>query len=286
MLSGYLRAKLDRFLLHAMNTLMHGLLNAEVRRRIDAVMLARWEEKAQRSGNALLRFGAKYYSQNDEDGILLEIVRRIRLQGGSFAEIGVGNGLQNNTIILLMHGWRGLWVGAEELRFQTEGSSRLKFLKEWVVPETIVDTLSRGLAALQLQLASLDVMSVDIDSFDYFVVRQMLEHRIFPKVLIVEYNAKFPPPIEFSLAVGETWEVGTDYTGCSLQSWWNLLTPAGYRLVACNVTGVNAFFVRSDYTELFNDVPSKIEDLFVPCDYNWFVQVGHRPSPKTLQRFL
>jgi hypothetical protein len=97
--------------------------------------------------------------------------------------------------------------------------------------------------------------------------------------------AKFPPPIEFSVRPGETWD-GSDYMGCSLQSWCNLFGPHGYRLVACNITGANAFFVRSDLSNFFQDVPDNVSDLFMPCDYNWFVQSGHETSPRTVASFL
>ena len=45
----------------------------------------------------LLRYGAKAYSQNDEDGILAEIFRRIGTSSKTFIEIGTGAGLENNT---------------------------------------------------------------------------------------------------------------------------------------------------------------------------------------------
>ena len=58
----------------------------------------------------LLRFGFKAYSQNEEDGIIQEIFRRIGTINKTFIEIGVGNGLENNTLYLLLQGWRGLWI--------------------------------------------------------------------------------------------------------------------------------------------------------------------------------
>ncbi len=290
MLLGRLRAKLSDFIDvqvdRALGKLMRRVYGPVMFRRFDMLVLDRWERKAERSANPLLRAGAKYYSQNDEDGIVLEIVRRLGLPPGSFVEIGVGNGLENNTLTLLMHGWRGLWIGGEELCADTTGSTRLRFVKKWVAPDTIVTDVTAGLAALQLRADALDVLSVDIDSFDLHVVERLLAGGVRPALLIVEYNGKFPPPVEFSLAPADSWEPGNDFSSCSLQSWWNLLVPAGYRLVVCNVTGVNAFFVRAEHAALFADVPERIEELFMPCDYNWFVQTGHKPSPRTLQRFL
>src|SRR4051794_18750785 len=71
-------------------------------RRLDMQIEQYWMAKRSNSTNPLVRSGAKYFSQNDEDGILLEILRRIGLEKGVAAELGIGNGLENNTLILLM----------------------------------------------------------------------------------------------------------------------------------------------------------------------------------------
>jgi len=53
------------------------------------------------------------FSQNGEDGIIAEIVRRAGVTDWTFVEIGVGNGLENNTTALLLQGWSGWWVDAD-----------------------------------------------------------------------------------------------------------------------------------------------------------------------------
>jgi hypothetical protein len=35
------------------------------------------------------------------------------IETGTFAEFGVGNGLENNTLILLASGWRGFWIDGQ-----------------------------------------------------------------------------------------------------------------------------------------------------------------------------
>ncbi len=54
-------------------------------------------------------YGFSTYSQNDEDGILQEIFRRIGTTNRKFIEFGCGDGLENNTTYLLLSGWRGVW---------------------------------------------------------------------------------------------------------------------------------------------------------------------------------
>jgi hypothetical protein len=65
-------------------------------------------------GNRLERYGFKVYSQCDEDGIIQEIFNRIGLKSSIFIEFGVGNGLENNTLKLLLEGWSGLWIEGNE----------------------------------------------------------------------------------------------------------------------------------------------------------------------------
>jgi hypothetical protein len=56
------------------------------------------------------RFGYKVYSQNDEDGIIAEIFKRIGTASKKFVEFGVQNGLESNCHFLLHKGWSGLWI--------------------------------------------------------------------------------------------------------------------------------------------------------------------------------
>jgi hypothetical protein len=93
----------------------HLLENATVRRFLDMSLERHWRSKAQMSRNPHLKRGEKFYSQN-EDGILSAILRRLKIDRGVFVEYGCGNGLENNSIQLLMRGWSGNWIGAKELR--------------------------------------------------------------------------------------------------------------------------------------------------------------------------
>ena len=97
--------------------------------------------------NPLLAFGRRHFSQHDEDGILLEILRRLGpTRSSGFLEFGVGNGTENNTIILLALGWRGAWVGGEDLAFQLSKGSRLAFLKNWITRDNAADLAKKALA--------------------------------------------------------------------------------------------------------------------------------------------
>jgi hypothetical protein len=259
---------------------------ASLARRADMMVEKYWAEKRAASPNPLVRAGQKYYSQSDEDGITLEILRRLGKAAGVFAEFGCGTGLENNSLILLMSGWRGAWIGGEALQLTIPaGSEKLRFVKDWVTAENCAELAARGLPAGGL--AGVDLLSVDLDGNDLHITEALLRAGAKPAVLVAEYNGKFPPPIRFTVKYDpqHRWK-NDDYQGASLQSYLDLLEPAGYRLVACNLTGTNAFFVRREFDAHFQDVPADPAALFYPADYNWFFTRGHPAAARTIEQFL
>jgi hypothetical protein len=253
----------------------------------DFLMRAEWALSISAAKNPLNRFGAKYFSQTDEDGITIEILRRLGIKAGAFAEIGVGNGLENNTLILLASGWRGFWIGAEDLSFDhTLNPKRFAFFKTHVTLENIVHSMRQGFENLATN--ELDVLSLDLDGNDYYFAQELLRAGVFPKLFILEYNSKFPPPIKWTTKYDaeHSWD-GTDYHGASLALFAELLNGMSYSLVCCNGgTGANAFFVRNEYLSHFADVPKHIEDIFIGCRYQLYQRWGHLPSSKTIERMI
>jgi hypothetical protein len=253
----------------------------------DFLLRTLWEHLSTTHKNPLNHFGAKFFSQTDEDGITLEIIRRLDIDRGIFAEIGVGNGLENNSLILLAKGWRGFWVGGEDLAFDHSANPRrLIFMKAFVSLENVIPIMKRGLKDINTN--ELDILSLDVDGNDYYFAQAILKMGILPKLFILEYNAKFPPPIKWIIKydADHMWD-GTDYFGASLASFSELLTAFSYTLICCNAaTGANAFFVRNEYLPRFADVPKNIDDIFVGPRYQLCRGWGHTPSPKTVERML
>jgi hypothetical protein len=263
-----------------------GFENPTLKRFLDMSTERHWRAKAQISSNPLLRQGEKFHSQNDEDGIVSAILERIKIDNGVFLEYGCGDGLENNTVQLLMHGWSGVWIGGADLCVRIPESSRkLHFEHQWVTLANCVELAKRGMA--KIGATKVNLISMDLDGNDFFFVKAILEQGYGPDVFIVEYNGKFPPPIRFTIHydAGYTWS-GSDYFGASLQSFVDIFDSFGFRLVCCNVTGANAFFVAGRHAELFEDVPKGIEQLFMPPDYNWFVRRGHGADPRSIEYFL
>ncbi len=236
--------------------------------------------------NQFVRYGKQCFSQSDEDGLTLEIIKRIGISDGKFAEFGVGDGTENNTLCLLSLNWKGFWSGGEDIAFDVSKTNRVFFYKEWINKENICSLINRG--KLDLGVDDIDLISVDLDGNDLYLCEEVLKNGFKPSVFIVEYNAKFPPPIKFCIDYNPShyWD-GSDYYGASLQSFHSMFDKYDYSLVCCNAaTGANAFFIKSIYLDLFPETPDNIEEIYVDRQYQLVNKYGHDKSLKTIELII
>lgn len=224
--------------------------------------------------NPLLVHGHKVYSQNDEDGLIEAILRRCGLASkGTFVELGVGDGTENNSLNLLLNGWRGVWLGGEALRVQPDGK-RLRFRQCWIDRDNAASLVRDELAVLGA--GQPDVVSLDLDGNDYHISRALLDSGLRPALWVAEYNARFSATTRWVMPYDPVhqWQQ-TDYYGASLASWIDLFAPLGYRLVCCNANGVNAFFVGPDHAARFDDIADDGTALYMPANFRAYPYAGH-----------
>ncbi len=226
----------------------------------------------------LAHFEHQVYSQNGEDGIIAEIFRRIGAKERNFIEIGVGDGLENNTAFLLSQGWTGLWMDGSPKNGKiirqklAKATSRgnLRFVESFLTAENV-----SGLIASAGMPNEVDLLSLDIDRNTYFIWEALPQIRA--RLVIVEYNATMPPWLEWKVQYrADEWYDGTFYYGASLKAFESLGAKLGYSLVGCDLHGVNAFFVRNDLVGDRFDPPFTSEARYEPPRY-WLARTaGHR----------
>ncbi|MDR2793757.1 MAG: hypothetical protein LBB61_08865 [Treponema sp.] len=226
-------------------------------------------------------FGYKVYSQNDEDGIIQEIFRRVGTTNKIFVEFGVQDGLESNCHFLLFNGWRGLWIDGDENnvnRLREFFSKPLSEKRLTAINAFITtDNINKLIGEDGNVNGEIDLLSIDVDGNDYWIWEKI--HCISPRVVVIEYNAKFPPPCEWVMEYdpNHIWD-GSDKQGVSLKSLELLGNRLGYTLVGTNTNGVNAFFVKKELAKNLFPEPATAENL-----YNaWgkiFVGSGH-PTKK------
>jgi hypothetical protein len=249
---------------------------------LDQVILQRQLQHS----NPLVRFGKKCFSQTDEDGITFEVIKRLGITNGTFAEFGVGDGTENNTLALLALGWKGFWVGGEDLAFDTSRSKVLTYYKQWITRDNIFRCFAEGMRSMDAQ--KVDLISLDVDGNDLYFCEELLKNGACPSLFITEYNAKFPPPIRFTIRYNDEhfWR-HDDYHGASLMSFVDLFERYGYRLICCNAaSGSNSFFVREEDVSKFPEVPNDVEDIYTPPHFFLYTRHGHRQSLKTVDVLL
>jgi hypothetical protein len=249
----------------------------------------------------LERYGYQIFSQNDEDGIIAEIFRRIGETSRVFVEIAAGDGRENCSAFLLSQGWRGLWVECDESnvksihsRWPDEiASGRLKVSGEFVTRDNVDAMVSQAVGD------DIDILIVDIDGNDYHILEAI---KARPRVICAEYFPPKPPPISWAMPYDEHYDLparfgplapGLEF-GASLQALEDLLTPRGYSLVGTGLAGVNCFFVRTDLAKGKFEEPFTAENHYNTSRYWWKTSIFRsqiwarradasppKPAPKT-----
>jgi hypothetical protein len=245
-----------------------------------------WDDEMAKPRNAdpkrLVRHGYKVYSQNDEDGIIAEIFRRIGATSRTFVEFGVETGVECNTAKLLVEGWRGLWIegnaanaGAIRQNFAPFIADRRLALQESLVTAENINALI-GQGGLS---GEIDLLSIDIDCNDYWVWKAI--DAVDPRVVVIEYNATLRPPMALVVPyrADAQWD-GSNHYGASLEALVRLAATKNYRLVGCSIAGVNAFFVRADLAgDRFLAPATAQEHYEPPRHYFHMLPSGHRSRP-------
>jgi hypothetical protein len=201
------------------------------------------------------RFGL--LSQFEEDGLTLAVLREAGMSTSKFVDIGCGENGGNSGFLVQELGWSGLMVDADEDRV---AASRLRFprgvdvVREWVTRERINDLLiDRGISG------EIDLLSIDIDGNDYWIWKAI--EAVDPRLVIVEANLLFGGDRAVVVPYDPNFSrhgLSPTYYGASLSALTVLGREKGrgYRLIALEPNGPNAYFLRSDLAPHIPGVPA------------------------------
>jgi len=183
------------------------------------------------------KFRKNVYSQNGEDGVIAEIIRRIGLKTSWTCDVGAWDGRYgSNCYALVKRGWPCLMIEADARKYEylQQLAHRVGNIKPFHARVEYQDG-PNSLDAIvgQAQLPGpIELISIDIDSFDYHVWRSF-EHR--PAIVVIEIGSGVPPGERY------VFSGGTRLT--SFTSMLELGQSKDYTL-ACH-TG-NMIFVRNE----------------------------------------
>lgn len=203
----------------------------------------------------------RVFSQNGEDGILDFIFEQLQLIKPNILEIGVGDFTECNSKfanffrsagVYLLDSDKGLSQIYERYRSRRI-NSRFFFEQTWIDTANAKEIFSRA----KSKLATIDVLSIDIDGNDFWVLREIPLDGV--QVIIVEYN----PSLSDSKPITVVYDPSFDrtkkhyswkYYGATLEAFQDLLEGRGFSFIGATSQGTNAFFVKSDFVNLFRKV--------------------------------
>lgn len=182
------------------------------------------------------KYARNYFtSQNGEEGLLVEIIKRLAIEYGVSVEIGGHDGLycSNTALLLKEHGWRGLFVEGDYNR-------HLQSKENWKdypnVRHQCCFVDGKNINAFVKD--GCDLLSLDTDGLDYEIFTGL---KAKPKIVIVEIDSSIEPPSEA-------------FNSDGAPGYWPMVVlglEKGYFLL-CH-TG-NLIFIRQDYQHLFPEV--------------------------------
>ncbi|HEX8501228.1 MAG TPA: hypothetical protein VF659_11655 [Pyrinomonadaceae bacterium] len=199
------------------------------------------------------RFRRSGFSNFDEERMLAGFVARLDPEGvaRTAVDVGAGDGIRgSNTYALFLQGWRGVGFEGDDRRARRlarayRNLAGVEARQALVTPENVV-----GLLREHAVPEDFGVLSLDIDSYDYWVLDAVLE-RFRPRVVVTEINEKIPPPVRFRVGYDPGFRLQHHFFGYSIASLEELCARHSYALLALEYN--NAFVAPR---ELLGDLPA------------------------------
>ena len=146
-------------------------------------------------------------------------------------DIGAGDGVRgSNTYALFLAGWRGIGIEGDARRARRlarayKSLPGVEAVHAHVTPANVVALLrAHGVPR------EFGVLSIDIDSYDYFVLDAVLGY-FRPRVVVTEINEKIPPPVRFVVRYDPHFRLQHHFFGYSIASLEELCERHDYALL-------------------------------------------------------
>ncbi len=199
------------------------------------------------------------FSRLGEEKIIRKYLDLIAPKNTLCVDIAASDGItMSNTYFLYSQGWRGLAVECDPKKFAILSSLYANFegvilLRNTATPDNIIQILQTS--RIEKDFAFLNL---DIDSYDYFVLDQLLtEFR--PLLICAEINEKVPPPIKFTVKYSpDHMYRGDHFYGQSISQLYELCKKFNYDLVELCYN--NAFMIPKEINTVHSLLPEEAYD--------------------------
>ena len=195
-----------------------------------------------------------WYSDDGEDGVLVYLFEYVNSINDFAVDIGSAHGYGGSHIRHLVdkHNWGSTEMdGNKKLGSKyPHASSKWKRIhprvkKEWIRPEIICGLLRKYKTPKEFNL-----LSLDIDSMDWYVLEELLKGGYRPAVAIVEFNPLFEYNEAYVINYDPEFKKDGSYKyGASARAFEVLMNKYNYTLVHIfpQTTAQNLLFIKNDY---------------------------------------
>lgn len=205
-------------------------------------------------------FKKNIYSQCGEDGVIIEIINRLKNINKFYVEFGAWDGvnLSNTANLRINQKWNGILFEADECKVNSVKLSNLYCEK--ISSQNINQIFKKYNIPFDFGLLSIDIDGNDSYCWDG------LSKEYKPIIVIIEFNPGLPNSCPIRIKENES-NVEFGYFGANINCIYNIGVEKGYRFVT--ITGWNIIFVREEIFHNLN-IPeidkSKIIKIFTNGD--------------------
>ena len=213
------------------------------------------------------------FSNFDEERLLEGFIKELLPadHDQTAVDIGAGDGVRgSNTYALFVKGWRGVGFEGDERRARRLARAYKNF--EGVAARHALVTPANVASLLKEHGVPREfgVLSLDIDSYDYWVLDAILKE-FRPRIVVTEINEKIPPPVRFVVSYDPHFRLQHHFFGYSIASLEDLCARHGYALITLEYN--NAFITPR---ELARDAARDAAPLY---------HAGYLERPDRRERF-
>ena len=189
------------------------------------------------------KYKKNYYSQAGEDGVLLELLKRLKIKKNQLnwcCEFGAWDGVHgSNTFNLVKNfNYNAVYIEGDKNKFKDLLKTKEKYPRILAFNNYVSHKRKSFLLDTILKKTKINkdfnILSIDIDSYDLAVWKSLKHYS--PKIVIIEINSSIPPGIK---QIHSPLDNGNSFTSTVLYAKKN-----GYELI-CH-TG-NCIFIKKKY---------------------------------------
>ena len=206
----------------------------------------------------LNNFSKKIYSQFGEDGILLEILNRLKNKNLDkwCVEFGAKDGISySNTYNLIKHyNYNAVLIEGDKKYFKKLSKNlpqkniiKINKFVNFSGPNNLDEILGSTVIP-----ENFDILSIDIDGCDFYIFESLIKYK--PKIVCIEFNHLIPNSVEF--VQKKDFKIKQ---GSSAKSLIKLAGKKDYKLVGSSFS--NLFFIDKEYFNLVTEKEVLLEDL-------------------------